>query len=250
MNELQVLENRTILNEEFTIYGTKEEPLFLAKDVAKMIEHSNLTVMLNLVEENEKIKIRPKQSLGLMTTNNEYNFLTEDGLYEILMRSKKPIAKAFKKEVKVILKQIRTTGGYIPVSEEDGEAELMAKAFLIAQRTIERKNKLLAEKELVIEEKTLVIGVMTPKAEAYDEFMDSDGMYTITNVAKLLKVKARILLFPLLRKKGLVCKASATPTSKAIEQGILKSVPQNGYLCTKVTPYGVEKIIGLLKMAS
>ena len=53
-----------------------------------------------LVDEDEKVKVRPKQSLGLLTNNNEYWFLTEGGLYEVLMQSRKPIAKAFKKEVK------------------------------------------------------------------------------------------------------------------------------------------------------
>ena len=43
-------------------------------------------------------------------------FLTEDGLYEVLMQSRKPIAKQFKKEVKQILKQIRRTGDYVPVN--------------------------------------------------------------------------------------------------------------------------------------
>ena len=45
-------------------------------------------------------------------------FLTEDGLYEVLMQSRKPIAKEFKKEVKKILKQIRTTGGAVRNEEE------------------------------------------------------------------------------------------------------------------------------------
>ena len=52
-------------------------------------------------------------SHGGVRENTEMWFLTEDGLYEVLMQSRKPIAKAFKKEVKKILKEIRLTGGYI-----------------------------------------------------------------------------------------------------------------------------------------
>ena len=99
MNELTILDERVVLEKEFKVYGTKENPLFLAKDVAEWIEHSNITKMLNSIDEDEKIKIRPNQKLGLLTPNNEYNILTEDGLYEVLMQSRKPIAKEFKKNM-------------------------------------------------------------------------------------------------------------------------------------------------------
>lgn len=67
--------------------------------------------MVKNVDEDEKIITR--------TNNTSATFLTEDGLYEVLMQSRRPIAKAFKKEVKAILKQIRQTGGYIPVSNKE-----------------------------------------------------------------------------------------------------------------------------------
>ena len=119
MEELKVFDERELLGKEFKIYGTVEQPLFLAKDVADWIEHSNITKMLNAVDDEEKVKIRPNQKLGLLTPNNEYNFLTEDGLYEVLMQSRKPIAKQFKKEVKKILKQLRQTGGVVVEGREE-----------------------------------------------------------------------------------------------------------------------------------
>lgn len=94
----------------FRIYGTKENPLFLAKDVANWIEHSDVSTMLRKVDEDEKVT----NNVCTLGGNQEMWFLTEDGLYEVLMQSRKPIAKAFKKEVKAILKQIRQTGGYVP----------------------------------------------------------------------------------------------------------------------------------------
>lgn len=71
--------------------------------------------MLQSVDEEEKNKILiPANNLGgVLQANTEYWFLTEDGLYEVLMQSRKPKAKEFKKEVKKILKSIRKTGGYI-----------------------------------------------------------------------------------------------------------------------------------------
>ena len=64
--------------------------------------------MLQTIDEEEKVKITPKQSLGDLVNYKEYNFLTEDGLYEVLMQSRKPIAKQFKKGVKQILHEVRT----------------------------------------------------------------------------------------------------------------------------------------------
>lgn len=113
-NKLKVIEEREILEKQFRIYGTFEEPLFLAKDVAEWIEHSNPSMMLNTVDEDEKGIYNVYTPGG----NQNLLFLTEDGLYEVLMQSKKPIAKKFKKEVKKILKQIRKTGSYTQAKEQ------------------------------------------------------------------------------------------------------------------------------------
>ncbi|MCT4543502.1 MAG: BRO family protein [Vallitalea sp.] len=135
--ELKVLGKEKILGEEFTIYGTKENPLFLAKDIAGRIKHSNITVMLGSVDEDERVKIRPKHSLGLLTNNNEYNFLTEYGMYECLMQSRKPIAKQFKKEIKTILKSIRLDGGYISVDATEEQVEKLIENY--SMRSITKK---------------------------------------------------------------------------------------------------------------
>lgn len=110
MTELKIIKQQEVLGKVFTVYGTIEEPLMLAKDVAEWIDYNKNLVgqMLKTVDEDEK-----------MTSPLHYNgqvrnmwFLTEDGLYEVLMQSRKPIAKDFKKQVKVILKEIRKTGQY------------------------------------------------------------------------------------------------------------------------------------------
>lgn len=71
--------------------------------------------MLGSIDSDEKVKIivPPNILRGYLRPNQEYWFLTEDGLYEVLMQSRKPKAKEFKKEVKKILKSIRKTGGYV-----------------------------------------------------------------------------------------------------------------------------------------
>ena len=111
MNELKVLNEQEVLGKQFRVYGTAEEPLFLAKDVAEWIEHSKPSVMIESVDEDEKVKVN-NVYFENRTGGNGTWFLTENGLYEVLMQSRKPIAKQFKKEVKEILKTIRKHGIY------------------------------------------------------------------------------------------------------------------------------------------
>ena len=103
MGVLQIIEQREILGKQLTMYGDFEEPLFLAKEVAEWIENKQPTQMVELVDEDEKLKC----IINTSGQNREMWFLTEDGLYEVLMQSRKPIAKQFKKEVKTLLKNIR-----------------------------------------------------------------------------------------------------------------------------------------------
>lgn len=103
--QIEVIDKRSVLAQEIITYGNSENPIFLAKDVANWIgyDSSSVNKMLSTVDEDEKL-IGKVFRLG---QNREMWFLTEDGLYEILMQSRKPIAKKFKKEVKKILKELR-----------------------------------------------------------------------------------------------------------------------------------------------
>ena len=114
--EIQVISKSTFLGKEIDVYGTAENPLFLASDVADWIEHSNVTEMLRNIDEDEKLT----SEILRAGQKRRCNFLTENGLYEVLMLSTKPIAKQFKKGVKKILKSIRNTGSYaVPNSIKD-----------------------------------------------------------------------------------------------------------------------------------
>ncbi|HEY3390309.1 MAG TPA: Bro-N domain-containing protein [Prolixibacteraceae bacterium] len=88
------------MGKNFRIFGTFENPLFLAKDVAEWIEHNKPGEITLTVDDSEKLKA----IISLSGQNREAWFLTEDGLYEVLMLSRKPVAKEFKKQVKEILK--------------------------------------------------------------------------------------------------------------------------------------------------
>ena len=178
--ELQIIDERELLGKHFVIYGTPEEPLFKAKDVAEWIGYYknpqgyyDVSSMVKTVDEDEK------ELIQIGTKNNLLSawFLTEDGLYEVLMQSRKPIAKKFKKEVKKILKQIRQTGGYIPIVPEETNEQLMARAFIVAQNTIAERDRQLAAKEAEIKE-------LTPKAEYCDAVLTSYSGVTTTVIAQ------------------------------------------------------------------
>ena len=115
MNEISIISNSNFLGKEINVYGSVEEPLFLAKDVAEWIEHSDSNKMIQSVDDDEKLI----GTMFLSGQNRQCNFLTENGLYEVLMQSRKPIAKQFKRGVKDILKSIRKTGSYTVHSFKD-----------------------------------------------------------------------------------------------------------------------------------
>ena len=106
--ELAVLKKTDFLGKSLSVFGTPDEPLFLAKEVAKILEHSDVHKMVQCVDDDEKVRNNVPTLGG---TQNAW-FLTEYGLYELLMQSRKPIAKQFKQGIKQILKDIRQKGFY------------------------------------------------------------------------------------------------------------------------------------------
>lgn len=101
------------------VYEDLDNPLFLAVEVARMIDYSvgNTAHMLEILNDDEKILCPmsiPYNIKGNTRTNITSNrgnpnkwFVTEDGLYEILFQSRKPIAKRFKAAVKQTLRELR-----------------------------------------------------------------------------------------------------------------------------------------------
>ena len=242
MDNLQILEKREVLGKEFTIYGTKEEPLFNANDVAKWIENKNVSQMLKVVGGDEKALYTMYRVDG--STNKSW-FLTEDGLYEVLMQSRKEIAKQFKKQVKVILKEIRLNGGYIATNENDSDEMIMARALVVAQRTIERKDKLIKEKQKITD-------YQAPKVEYTDKVLASDNLLTVTQIAKDFGLSAR-KLNSILSDEGIQFKQGKQwfLYQEYADKGYTKSfttVDEDGkvYVNTKWTQKGKQFIYDLL----
>ncbi len=188
MNVLQVIEQREILGKQLTMYGNFEEPLFLAKEVAEWIDYAKRSdgsyqvgQMLQTIDDDEKI----------FTVNNvngrEMWFLTEDGLYEVLMQSRKPIAKQFKKEVKTLLKNIRKgmfsqnyISGTSPYSIQDIVKETICQVVPVIIQELEDKSERekYAEREL---EK------LEMKVKRRIERLLYSGKHSYTGISKILQ---------------------------------------------------------------
>lgn len=217
-NELQVLHTQEILGNEFKVYGTKEEPLFLAKDVATWIEHSKVSMMLESIDEEEKLK----ETILTSGQNREMWFLTEDGLYEVLMQSRKPIAKQFKKQVKAILKEIRKTGSY----------QVKQDSYMIDD-PVERAKKWIIEeqqRQLLLQEnmkKDEIIKIQEPKVQFADAIISSEDSISVATLAKLITQNGfeigRDRLFEWLRENGYLLKTDGvdknTPTQYGMSRG-------------------------------
>ncbi len=188
--DLQLVDERIVLGKEFKMYGTITSPLFLARDVARWIEHSNVTVMLRNLDNAEKVVISlpTKHCLEGLQGNTEYTFLTENGLYEVLMQSRKPLAKKFKDEVKHILKQIRLTGGYVSQGREEQMVD-----FYFSQFSDDIKLSMVKE----LQQKNAQL------QEFYDDLMSTQGLLDMNTVAKELEI-GEYALFAYLRGKKIL----------------------------------------------
>ena len=175
-NNIPVLSKNTLFEKELVVYGNMQFPLFMAKDVAKWIEHSDVSMMLKTVDEDEKLT----QVMFVSGQKREVWMLTENGLYEILMLSRKPIAKEFKKAVKTILKEIRTKGGYLATTIEDTAETIMAKALMIADETIKRQVRSLNELNAAKYELEQKVIADKPKVEWADKNQESKGLHTVS----------------------------------------------------------------------
>lgn len=201
MNELKIINKSTFLDKEIDVWGSVERPLFRANDLMNWLGIKNVTTLIERVDKEEVLK------LNLSSRSGDTWFLTEDGLYEVLMSSRKPIAKQFKKGVKKILHEIRTKGGYIATTQNDTPATILARAMKVADEVIAEHEKRIKEleeqgrrQEIVIEQKDAQIDaqdkqikIAAPKAEYYDNTLASITSITTTQVADDLHITARTL---------------------------------------------------------
>lgn len=209
MNEVQLF---NFENHEVRSLLINSEPWFVGKDVAKILGYKDTSDALKKHVDGEDKLTRRFADSG---QSREMYIINESGLYSLVLSSKLPSAKKFKRWVtSEVLPALRKTGQY-QVKELSGQ-ELMAKALIEAQ-------SVLAAKDKVIEE-------MKPKVVFADAVATSHTSILVGELAKILKQNGIEMgqkrLFAWLREKGYLIKRQGTdynmPTQKAMDLGLFE----------------------------
>ena len=210
-NSLQVFNSEDFGN--IRALTIDNEPWFVAKDVCDALGIDTNHVR-EALDEDEVNTLRITEGKG----NPNKTIITEAGLYSLILRSRKPEAKAFKRWVTHdVLPTIRKRGMYATpqtVEQMLNDPDTMI-ATLKALKTERQRAQALIEDN----------ARLLPKATMYDVAMEAEGTMSITEAARQLsqydKSINRKRLFALLRADGLICKQDNAPTKKAIERGYM-----------------------------
>lgn len=171
MKDLKIFEN----NEFGKIRATLDEngePWFVASDVCKSLEIKNTTDALKRLDEDEKSRFNLGLSGGATNVVNEY------GLYNLVLASRKKETKPFRRWIThEVIPAIRKDGGYMLANKNDSEEEIMARAVLIAQKSMERL-------KLENKQKDQIIGELKPKADYVDKILQNKSLIKVSAIAK------------------------------------------------------------------
>lgn len=194
------------------------EPWFVGKDIAKCLGYTNPSKALaDHVDGDDKLNNKTLSSLG----QRGGWLVNESGMYALIFGSKLKSAKEFKHWVtSEVLPQIRKTGGYIPVKEEDDDLTIMAKALHIMKNTIEKKDELIAQQDQVLQEQEPLVS-FAKTVSATSTMVDMKTMAKLLNQENEGLNFGRNQLFEWLRNEGILMKDN-TPYQRYVKQGIFK----------------------------
>lgn len=217
MNDIQVFKNDQF-GQVRAARGTNGEPVFVAKDICAILDLGNPRSSIALLDDDEK----GVHSVDTPGGRQQMTTVTEPGFYKLVMRSRKPEAKAFQRWVThEVLPALRRDGGYMVARDETPE-QTMARAVLLAQQTIDRQKSRIAGLEAENEE-------MRPKALFADAVAASDGTCLIGEFAKMLRQNGVDIgqnrLFAMLREDGYLGKVGQNrnvPTQRSMELGLFR----------------------------
>ena len=242
MNKIQVFKS-----EQFGAIRTMVMPDgqvgFVGNEVAKVLGYANYrNAIATHVDEEDKLRTQ----IEYAGQKREVILISESGLYSLVLSSKLPQAREFKRWVtSEVLPQIRKTGGYLPVSAEEDDQTILAKAVQILQRTLEQKDELLAEQR--------------PKVQFAEQISGTPGGITITEMAKLLCENGfetgRLRFYRWLRDHHFIFQRSTEPIQEWVERGIFEvkaTLIESAHgrlhesITPVVTPRGQEYFLQLL----
>ena len=175
------------------------EPWFVAADVCKALDLDNSRQAVARLDDDEKNTVILTDGIP---GNPNKTIVNEPGLYTLVLGSRKPEAKAFKRWITHdVIPSIRKNGGYIAGQENMTAEELMAKALLVAKQTIDEKEAQLAKTEAELSKAVVQNNIMQPKAGYFDELVERNTLTNFRETAKQLGVKQNEFIKFLLDKK-------------------------------------------------
>lgn len=210
MNDIQVFKNDQF-GQVRAARGKNGEPVFVAKDICAILDLGNPRSSIALLDDDEK----GVHSVDTPGGRQQMTTVTEPGFYKLVMRSRKPEAKAFQRWVThEVLPALRRDGGYMVARDETPE-QTMARAVLLAQQTIDRQKSRIAELE--------------PKALFADAVAASDGTCLVGELAKMMRQNGvdvgQNRLFAMLREDGYLGNVGQNrnvPTQRAMDLGLFR----------------------------
>ena len=215
MNDIQVFKNGEFGSVR-ALLGQNDEPCFVTKDILGILELDR-TALRKLDDDEKGVDL-----IHTLGGDQEVSTVTEPGFYKLVMRSRKPEAKAFQRWVThEVLPALRRDGGYMVARDETPE-QTMARAVLLAQQTIDRQKSRIAGLEAENE-------AMRPKALFADAVAASDGTCLVGELAKMLRQNGvevgQNRLFAMLREDGYLGKGGQNrnvPTQRSMEMGLFR----------------------------
>ena len=179
----------TFENMEFgklTVMEKDGEFFFIGKEVAEKLGYARgRKAVLDHVDAEDRDEVPFQDAIGRM---QKTSIINESGLYSLILSSKLPQAKDFKRWITTeVLPSIRKNGGYLKNQEHMSNEEILANAVLLA-------NNLIAEKEKIIED-------LEPKAKYFDELVNNNLLTNFRNTAKELHIPQKVFIQFLIEKE-------------------------------------------------
>lgn len=219
MNDLKIWENPEF--GELRIVDMNGEPWMVGRDVAKALGYFNVSkaVATHVDAEDKRFEMLPIADAqnGNVLGATKTTLINESGLYSLVLSSKLPGAKRFRRWVtNEVLPSIRKDGGYIKTAPGMTDADIMAKAILLAQKTIEGQKAQIDE--------------MAPKALFADAVSASSTSILVGDLAKLIRQNGMDIgqnrLFDWLRNNGYLIRAKGMSwnmsTQRSMDMGLFE----------------------------
>lgn len=236
-NEMKIFNNELFGN--IRVGRVNDKPYFVATDIAKILGYKNISDAIS-----RHCKGVVKHDIPTNGGVQTLNVIPEGDIYRLIVRSKLPNAEKFESWVfDEVLPTIRENGGYIVSNVNDSDEDILARAVLVAQKTIEKKNELILQLENKIETDKPLVTFAERVLVTEDNILIQDLAKTISDSGYKI---GRNRLYNKLRDWGLIFKRTTEPTQYAMEREYFvveeKIVDVSGklraYFTTKITPKG------------